>query len=266
MATEYRCFIGGLSWTTSDRTLEDAFRRFGTIVEAKASSYTFQSYCANNNRASRNSLFDASAFGASDCLAITFIVFLQHFILMVVVDRMTGRSRGFGFVTFDEEKAMEDAIDRMHGMMLDDRNITVDKAQSRSGGGDRGNSGGGGRGYTERGTRGYSERNGGERGYNDRGGGGGECFKCGKPGHFARECPSDGGGHRGGDQYSRSDRNGGGGDGRYGSDRSGDRYGGRTRDRGSHGGPASERYKSDRTGPYDRPSGSGYRSSCDDRH
>lgn len=32
---EYRCFIGGLAWSTSDRSLKDAFDKFGKLVEAK---------------------------------------------------------------------------------------------------------------------------------------------------------------------------------------------------------------------------------------
>ncbi|KVI01804.1 Nucleotide-binding, alpha-beta plait [Cynara cardunculus var. scolymus] len=32
---EYRCFIGGLSWSTSDRALKDAFAKFGHLLDAK---------------------------------------------------------------------------------------------------------------------------------------------------------------------------------------------------------------------------------------
>lgn len=32
---EYRCFIGGLAWSTSDRGLRDAFEKYGHLVEAK---------------------------------------------------------------------------------------------------------------------------------------------------------------------------------------------------------------------------------------
>lgn len=32
---EYRCFIGGLSWSTDDRALKDAFSKFGRLLDAK---------------------------------------------------------------------------------------------------------------------------------------------------------------------------------------------------------------------------------------
>ncbi|URD95409.1 hypothetical protein MUK42_31125 [Musa troglodytarum] len=61
----------------------------------------------------------------------------------IINDRETGRSRGFGFVTFRDEQSMRDAIKGMNGQTLDGRSITVNEAQNRrSDGGFR--SGGGG--------------------------------------------------------------------------------------------------------------------------
>ena len=53
----------------------------------------------------------------------------------IINDRETGRSRGFGFVTFSSEQSMRDAIEGMNGKELDGRNITVNEAQSRRSGG-----------------------------------------------------------------------------------------------------------------------------------
>ena len=66
----------------------------------------------------------------------------------VVEDRDTGRSRGFGFVTFADEAGCRKAIETMNGQTLDGRQIRVNEAENkpRSGGGG-GGGGGGGRGY-----------------------------------------------------------------------------------------------------------------------
>jgi len=171
----------------------------------------------------------------------SFIIYLKQ----VVVDKFSGRSRGFGFVTFDEKKAMEEAIDAMNGMDLDGRTITVDRAQPQQGStrddGDR---------YRERGR--DRDRNRDYGGGGGRGSNGGECFKCGKPGHFARECPGEG--SRGGRYGGRESRYGGGsGGGHYGPDRNADRSsGGRSRDGGSHGDSGNDRHYRDRAGPYER--------------
>ncbi|CAN6291992.1 unnamed protein product [Urochloa humidicola] len=98
----------------------------------------------------------------------------------VITDRETGRSRGFGFVTFSSEQSMLDAIEAMNGKELDGRNITVNQAQSRSGGGGggggygggrQGGYGGGGGGYG--GSGGYGGRREGGGGYGGGGYGGG---------------------------------------------------------------------------------------------
>jgi RNA recognition motif-containing protein len=49
----------------------------------------------------------------------------------VVQDRDTGRSRGFGFVTFADDTAGTQAIEEMNGAEIDGRNIRVDEAHDR---------------------------------------------------------------------------------------------------------------------------------------
>ena len=63
----------------------------------------------------------------------------------VISDRETGRSRGFGFVTFTEEGPVEQAISEMNGTELDGRPIVVNQAKEQAprGGGYRGGDGGG---------------------------------------------------------------------------------------------------------------------------
>jgi len=60
----------------------------------------------------------------------------------VITDRDTGRSRGFGFVTFVRDEDAKTAISKMHGTSLDGRNIIVNEAKEK---GPREGSHGGGR-------------------------------------------------------------------------------------------------------------------------
>lgn len=70
----------------------------------------------------------------------------------VIMDRETGRSRGFGFVTFENPSDADQAMRSMDGADLDGRKIRVNEAQSRErSGGPRGPGGGGGPGGHGRG-------------------------------------------------------------------------------------------------------------------
>ncbi len=48
---------------------------------------------------------------------------------VVITDKQTGRSKGFGFVTFSESDAASEAQDKMNGTDLDGRNIKVEHHQ-----------------------------------------------------------------------------------------------------------------------------------------
>lgn len=85
----------------------------------------------------------------------------------VITDRDTGRSRGFGFVTFDSPDGASGAVEGMNGSTLDGRTLNVDIARERAPRRDRG---GGGGGYGGGGGGGYGGGGGG--GYGGGGGGG----------------------------------------------------------------------------------------------
>ena len=69
----------------------------------------------------------------------------------VVMDRDTGRSKGFGFVEMGSDQEAQAAIAAMSGKEVDGRQLTVNEAKPREdrggGGGGRGYGGGGGGGY-----------------------------------------------------------------------------------------------------------------------
>ncbi|KAL6880079.1 hypothetical protein ACP4OV_011644 [Aristida adscensionis] len=211
-----RIFVGGLSWDTTERTLERTFNQYGKVIEAQ-----------------------------------------------VVVERDTGRSRGFGFVTFSEPRAVDAAIRGMHNGELDGRNISVNKAQPRMNNDAGYGYGGGGGAYTGGARGGYRS------GSDVVPAGSDECFKCGRSGHWARECPYADGARTGrysppparyaGGTGGRGDRFG--GSDRFASRYDDDRYdGGRyVESRDTYYGAGRDRYASDRYAPAaDRYSGDRY--------
>jgi len=98
---------------------------------------------------------------------------------VILQDRETGRSRGFGFVTFSSDDEAKAAIEKFHDFEYMGRNLTVNEARPRE---DRGGGGGGGgfRGGGGGGGGGYRGGGGGGRGGGGRGGGGGWDGKRGK--------------------------------------------------------------------------------------
>jgi len=97
---------------------------------------------------------------------------------LVLSDRETGRSRGFGFVEMEEDNEALAAIEALDGQDYQGRRLTVNEARERQaggggGGGYRGGYGGGG--GQERGFGGGQERGYGGGGRDrDYGGGGGD--------------------------------------------------------------------------------------------
>jgi hypothetical protein len=120
----------------------------------------------------------------------------------VITERDSGRSRGFGFVTFASAEEAQAAIEGMDGQDLGGRTLKVNVARERTGGGGGGGRRGGfGGGRGGGGGRGFGGGGGGRGGYG--GGGGGR------------------GGYGGGGGGGRGGYGGGGGGGRGGGGRGG---------------------------------------------
>lgn len=84
-------------------------------------------------------------------------IFSQHGEVVsatLVMDRETGRPRGFGFVEFADASSAKAAIEALNGANVGGRDLTVNEArprEPRSGGGGYGGGGGGHRGGGNRG-------------------------------------------------------------------------------------------------------------------
>ncbi len=155
-----------------------------------------------------------------DDLQQTFAQFGTVSSAKVMMDRETGRSKGFGFVEMGSDAEAQAAINGMNGQQMDGRALVVNEARPREerpggfgGGGSRGGFGGGGGGYGGGGGAGRSGGggfggSGGGGGYG--GGGGGRSGGGGYGGGGGGGYGGGGGGRSGGGGY------GGGGGGRSG--------------------------------------------------
>ncbi len=65
--------------------------------------------------------------------------------VVIVTDRDTGRSRGFGFVTMPDSGEANAAIEALNGADHEGRSLNVNEARPRTPGGGGGGGGGGGR-------------------------------------------------------------------------------------------------------------------------
>jgi len=117
----------------------------------------------------------------------------------VVMDKFTGRSRGFAFVEMGSQEEADKAIEQCNGKDLDGRTLVVNEARPRTERGPRGGGGGfgggGGGGFGGGGGGGFG---GGGGGFGSGGGGGG--------GGGGRGRPKSGKGSRRGARQAKRDR------------------------------------------------------------
>lgn len=89
-----KLYIGGLSYSTSEDALRDAFAQAGNVASAS-----------------------------------------------IITDKMSGRSRGFGFIEMSTDEEAQSAISMWNGKELDGRTLTVNEARPLAPRGDRGDRG-----------------------------------------------------------------------------------------------------------------------------
>lgn len=92
----------------------------------------------------------------------------------IIIDKLSGRSKGFGFIEMPNDEQAQQAIDELNGAEVEGRTIVVNEAEERrerpgggGGGFNRGGGSGGGGGFNRGGG------SGGGGGYNKGGSGGG---------------------------------------------------------------------------------------------
>ncbi|MDD4933482.1 MAG: RNA-binding protein [Methylacidiphilaceae bacterium] len=49
----------------------------------------------------------------------------------LIIDRMTGQSRGFAFVTMENPEESKEAIDKLHGTKVEGRSLVVNEAKPK---------------------------------------------------------------------------------------------------------------------------------------
>lgn len=107
----------------------------------------------------------------------------------VIMDRDSGRSKGFGFVEMSSDAEATQAIEKLNNQVMDGRPLNISEARPqapREGGGGRGGfGGGGGGGYGGGGGGGYGGGGGG--GYGGGGGGGGRGERGDRGGRGGRD-------------------------------------------------------------------------------
>ncbi|KAJ9115580.1 hypothetical protein QFC20_000905 [Naganishia adeliensis] len=221
-----KIYVGNLSWNTNDELLGQAFSQFGQVTDVRVasslgvsthspvpcvSSFSLSSlarsrfvYICGLQLPISHSIHEiprlalrsglvlvvfalALVFASGPVFGLCRGLWFPRFVPCIVMkDRETGRSRGFGFVTFATEQEANAAIAGMNEQELDQRRLRVNLANSRpaggAGGGYGGSSGygGGGGGYGGQ-SGGYSQGGygGGQGGY----GGGQSSYAGGGQGY-----------------------------------------------------------------------------------
>lgn len=112
MSDEGKLFIGGLSFDTNEDSLAEAFSKYGTIEKGRFKS-GFTAACASfHPRCTRCN-------GFREIKVYPNVLLYHSFLVDVIRDKETGRSRGFGFVKYDNVEDAKDAMTAMNGKVCE---------------------------------------------------------------------------------------------------------------------------------------------------
>ncbi|KIK93764.1 hypothetical protein PAXRUDRAFT_494483 [Paxillus rubicundulus Ve08.2h10] len=167
MKDEGKMFIGGLNWDTTDEGLRKYFSEFGKVdactimrdPDGRSRGFaflTFEEAGSVNAVLTRDHVLDGKSIDpkraipreehlrntryfvgglspvtSADSMREFFSAFGKVVDATVMVDRESGRSKGFGFVTFEDSANSEQFVGKL-GLVLDDKQIEVKTAQPRS--------------------------------------------------------------------------------------------------------------------------------------
>ncbi|KIJ60450.1 hypothetical protein HYDPIDRAFT_117158 [Hydnomerulius pinastri MD-312] len=167
MKDEGKMFIGGLNWDTTDEGLRKYFSEFGKVdactimrdPDGRSRGFaflTFEEAESVNAVLARDHILDGKSIDpkraipreehlrntryfvgglspvtTADSMREFFSAFGKVVDATVMVDRESGRSKGFGFVTFEDSNNSEQFVGKL-GLVLDDKQIEVKAAQPRS--------------------------------------------------------------------------------------------------------------------------------------
>ncbi|TQD77387.1 hypothetical protein C1H46_037077 [Malus baccata] len=128
LLTRHSCsklFVAGLSWDTNEPVLKEAFGKHGEIIEGSVklfeagNNFVVKVICDHVSGKSRGYGFVKFTSESEATIA------LKEMDVKVICDHVSGKSRGYGFVKFTSESEATIALKEMDGQVLDGRQIRL---------------------------------------------------------------------------------------------------------------------------------------------